>query len=133
MKQKKYGILNGLFDVACIVVFVITAFLLTQSFIIAKVNGNSMFPTLADGDILIVSALETSPSNNEVVIVDTKNTIIDSDYIIKRYYSDKSTTGLWLEGDNASLSFDSRFVGEFDSSSYIGTAIFNVSTFSTVK
>ena len=102
------------------------ALAITSTFKIAQVSGHSMDPTLADGDILVVFAYG-KPSDQDIVILDTKGTNLQSDFIVKRYYEDKSTDDeVWLEGDNKAKSYDSRVLGTFDKDKVSGVVIFDI-------
>ena len=109
------------------------AMAITSMFKIAQVQGNSMNPTLENGDVLLVSAIG-KPDDLDIVIADTRNTDIKADYIVKRYYEDKSDeNGMWLEGDNKEHSLDSRVLGTFDEDDIIGQALFNFSKLELLK
>ena len=81
---------------------------------IQQVAGSSMNPTFNDGDIILVD-LKSEPKDNDVVILTTsyiENYEIEGEHIIKRYYEEYSTNGLYVLGDNAAVSYDSRYYGE---------------------
>lgn len=109
------------FSFLALAIWILTRFSVTQ------VHGNSMTPTYSDGDYLIVD-LKKEPEDGDVVIIDT--TTIDnwnhsSTQIIKRYYTEYSTDGLYVLGDNPEASYDSRYVGEIDKDCLVGVVVFS--------
>ena len=96
-------------------------------FTITQVQGISMYPSYTDGQYLIVD-LKREPKDGDVVIIDTaniKNWDNSSTQIIKRYYAEFSTDGLYVLGDNADHSYDSRYVGEIDRECLVGVVVFS--------
>lgn len=92
---------------------------------IQQVAGSSMNPTFNDGDIILVD-LKSEPKDNDVVILTTsyiEGYEIEGEYIIKRYYEEYSTDGLFVLGDNAAVSYDSRYYGEAPKESCVGIVI----------
>ncbi len=69
-----------------------------------RVYGESMLPTYSHGDVLL-GWLWIKPRVDQVVVVQTPKR-----YIIKRI-KQLSAKGIWLEGDNATVSADSRAQG----------------------
>lgn len=115
-----------------IVLVIITVLSITGFLKVARVNGRSMNPTLNDGDILVVCALE--PEDKDVVILTTEGKESKAEYIVKRYYEEKSdSTGYWVEGDNKENSLDSRKLGRFSKDNLRGVAVFDISQFRTLK
>ena len=103
-----------LFDAFIILFCIIAVFGLIYGVQPCMVSGLSMAPTLDDGDLLIsVPAKNNSLKDGDIIIIDVKDTYIDSDYIIKRYYKNDDNT-FNCYGDNEKVSFDSRFFGELD-------------------
>lgn len=104
----------------------LAAFIL-NSYGFTQVNGASMNPTLKDGDFLIVD-FNKEPEDGDIVIIDTSN-IENWDnsatQIVKRYYAEYSTDGLYVLGDNADRSYDSRHVGEINKDCLVGVVIFS--------
>lgn len=93
-------------------------------FRIIQVNGQSMCPTLKDGQICI--ALNTAKiKDGDIIVLNTKNEDIPADYIIKRYYEDKSDNeSVFVQGDNTNNSLDSRIYGNFDRKNIVCKLIF---------
>lgn len=107
--------------------------LIGSRFGIAKISGNSMYPTLKDGDWVIIDvyALE---EDEDIVVLDTSDTELGTDFIIKRYYEEKSESNkIWLEGDNKENSYDSRNYGLFDRNNIKGKAIFDITQFKSLN
>lgn len=107
-------------------IIVIALLVLSSRYDIQTVSGNSMNPTLKDGDIILVD-LNKTPEDGDILTIDaykSSNWDQDSNYIIKRYYADYSTNGYYVMGDNSEVSYDSRYVGEFDKDSLNGVVVF---------
>lgn len=68
-----------------------------------RVNGNSMFPTLAHGQI-VVGLKNKSPRPGDIVVIYLQKPIIKR---LIRIDGDN----LWIEGDNSDASTDSRQFG----------------------
>lgn len=51
---------------------------------IVVVAGNSMYPTLKDGEILIVDKLDYIPAQSDIVLICKKTDSSDSEYLVKR-------------------------------------------------
>lgn len=83
-----------------------------------------MYPTLSNNQICLM--LNTNQINDgDIVIIDVKDTELPADYIIKRFYQEKSTEDyIWVEGDNKAKSLDSRTFGPIDKERIIGKLIF---------
>lgn len=102
--MKKIIFICGMFFAMCVLI----------RYDIQQVAGSSMNPTFNDGDIILVD-LKSEPKDNDVVILTTsyiENYEIEGEHIIKRYYEEYSTNGLYVLGDNAAVSYDSRYYGE---------------------
>ena len=104
--------------------YLILTIIFIIKFRIVSVNGQSMCPTLKDKEIHLM--LNTANINDgDIVIIDTKDSGLPADYIIKRFYADKSTDKyIWVEGDNKDNSVDSRRFGLIDKEKVIGKLIF---------
>lgn len=72
-----------------------------------RVSGDSMLPTLRSGDLLLVRSLRTGePREGQIVCAET-----DTVEAIKRVTRPPADGTVWLEGDNAAASTDSRSLG----------------------
>lgn len=108
-----------------IYLFYILTIVFIIKFRIIVVNGQSMNPTLHDGQICI--ALNTNKINDgDIIVLDTKNTNIPADYIIKRFYEDKSDDQtIYVQGDNYNNSLDSRTFGNISRDRIVCKVIFS--------
>lgn len=82
--------------------------------------------TLFDGDYVVVQK-NAVIEDGDIVVCDTERIYLDEDYIIKRYCEEKSSSGLYLIGDNQIESIDSRHFGEVPISSNKGVAVLKFS------
>ena len=73
-----------------------------------RVDGQSMAPTLSDGQIVLVSRISATARAGDVVVFRSP---IGDTLAIKRIYRDMGTHGMLLLGDNRDLSLDSRHFG----------------------
>ena len=92
---------------------------------VAQVSGNSMNTTLENGDILIINTKKT-PKINDIVSVRVNNlnsVKLEYDYIVKRIV-DITEEGMYLLGDNAAVSYDSRYFGYVPLSNLDGVVVF---------
>jgi len=93
---------------------------------ITQVVGESMYPTLYDGDYLIVD-IKAKPEDQDIVIIKAGELDIECELIVKRYYEDLSSeNGLYVIGDNMDNSLDSRTFGEIPKEKFYGVVIWNV-------
>lgn len=59
-------------------------FITTNILTIAVISGNSMYPTLQNGDIILVDKTHTNVSRGDVVLAEISPNNNDSEYIVKR-------------------------------------------------
>lgn len=111
-----------------IILILIGMLVFVNIFSIDYVSGDSMDPTLKNGDYVLTTNIGKI-KDNDIVIVDTsKNNKFDSQKIIKRYVANKSTDNeVWVEGDNASVSYDSRFTGPVKRTDVESHMVLNIS------
>lgn len=67
MKRTQKFLKGNTLDIIFLIVVAIVAFNITKSFAILNINGESMFPTYRDGDVLIVKKSK-EPSTQDIVI-----------------------------------------------------------------
>ena len=112
-----------------IVIGVLLVAMILATFAISSTDGNSMYPTLKDGDTLLINTT-VEPKDGDIVILDTKDMEgwkKSTTQIVKRYYAKYSTDGYYVMGDNSEHSYDSRQVGEFDKECLFGVVVCNLS------
>lgn len=109
----------------CTYLFYILTIIVLLKFRVIQVNGQSMYPTLHDKQICI--ALNTDKiKDRDIVVLNTKNEDIPADYIIKRFYEDKSDENtIYVQGDNYSNSIDSRYFGNLSRDEIVCKVIFS--------
>lgn len=103
--------------------FAFVIIFISLQFRVIIVDGNSMYPTLKDGDIGIVHITKNF-KDKDIILLDTKDAGIGADTIIKRYYDDLSTSKeVYVLGDNTENSKDSADFGRLDRKSVVGNLI----------
>lgn len=135
-KRKKLESIDKLLILMVIVTVLIVTF--NSTFRIECVDGSSMEDTLHNEDIILVNYRVSADdlSDRDIVILDTaymKNYKQHSPSIIKRYYADLSTTGLYVLGDNAEISYDSRYFGEAEKEALRGKMVINFGDYPVVN
>lgn len=108
----------------CLYLFYALTIIALLKFRLIQVNGQSMYPTLHDKQICI--ALNTAKiKDGDIIVLNTKNEDIPADYIVKRFYEDKSDEQtVFVQGDNTNNSLDSRIYGNFDRKDIVCKLIF---------
>ena len=98
--DKKEKVAQNGFDWIQSLVFAMSILFITFTFLIRPVEvvGDSMLPTLQDGNWLIVSAFDRSPKQGEIVIVTQPNQTMSGEPIIKRVIA--------LGGQTVDIDFD---------------------------
>lgn len=109
----------------CFILFYILTIAIIIKFRFISVNGQSMCPTLHDGQICI--AMNTNKiKDGDIVVIDTRDLDIPADYIIKRFYEDKSDSNtIYVQGDNLNHSLDSRTFGNLSRDRIVCKVIFS--------
>ena len=92
--------------------------ILTMPIKMAEVNGRSMNTTLEDGELLVIHT-KKQPRINDIVSVK-----LEDGYVVKRL-ADLTEEGMYLLGDNAAVSYDSRYYGYVPLSNLDGVVIFH--------
>lgn len=108
--------------IICLVV-IITILVVKFEIIIAC--GESMYPTIKDGDFLLVYKSK-KVELNKVYVLDLKLTHINYEQIVVKRVVDISSVDngfLWLEGDNPPKSYDSRSYGYVNPKFIIGRVV----------
>lgn len=128
----KKNLLNGLLSIMSFIYLFIAIVLIyfTSNYGLTIVDSSSMAKTINEGD-LVVYKKTNKIKDMDIVIVNTSHiddeTVKMSEQIIKRYYEEKSTSGIYLLGDNSEQSRDSRWFGEVPKESVVGVAVMDVS------
>lgn len=108
-----------------ILLFFIIALIFSNTFGICKVSGDSMQPTLADGQIVffLKNNLLTKPflsiDENDIVVVNIDKYNLPYRYLIKRVESKRHLTDLVKDTDYYTLTSDNKDIETLDSS-YLG-------------
>lgn len=118
-RKEKTSLLLKVVKYVLIVLFIIPAVIFITglyNYNLGTISGNSMYPTLVDGQIVF---FETIYSIEELEDQDIITAYIEykgvEHYICKRYYEEYSTDdGVWLLGDNTGNSVDSETFGLVD-------------------
>lgn len=100
----------------------ILAVIILSNFGIGSAYGNSMNPTFKDGCLLLID-YNATPKDGDILVLNTEGLEgweNDATQIVKRYYADYSTDGYYVLGDNAEVSYDSRYCGEIPKDRLIG-------------
>lgn len=116
-ENKKESFLSSLYDwievvsVSVIIVIMIFTFVARLS----TVDGDSMYPTLIDGERLIVSDLFYSPENGDIVVLQEKNAFFTSP-LVKRIIAQEGQTidfdyenwGVYVDGEKLTEPYINR-------------------------
>lgn len=103
MKKKLLFIADVIFYLGLLTIAVLT---LIGSMRLTIVHGESMEPTLHDGEIRLMIAQE--PHEGDIVVAKSGDR-----FIVKRVDHIREDGSLWLLGDNSENSLDSRALGYF--------------------
>lgn len=69
---------------------------------LAYVTGESMYPTLLDGDLILVNVMNDNPSKGDIVLIDTSENSWIGKFIVKRVIA--------IEGDTVTLDYEHNIV-----------------------
>ena len=101
---------------------VLKKFLLLSPIYKYKIQGNSMEPTIAAGETILVNRMAywfRDPKKNEIIaLYDPRD-----DKILVKRITKKSGTSFFVQGDNKKASTDSRVFGMIGKSAIIGKVI----------
>ena len=95
--------------VLAIVLFVVKRYF----FGIVKVDGDSMYPTLKDGEYVVMKITDDVEVGDIIILHVDYEYGMTSEYIIKRVAEIAADGSVYVLGDNAEHSFDSRQCGYF--------------------
>lgn len=111
-REMKFSKKSKLF-IVCFGIFVIISIYIVNLYDIFVIDGDSMAPTLKDGDVVIIKRTKEI-QDSDIVVIETEGVYSDIGYkyIIKRYNESKSNKGMYVVGDNEKNSIDSRDFGE---------------------
>lgn len=104
MSDKKSTVAESMFDWITSVVVAVIFLCVVFTFVVrpVRVDGDSMLPTLQDGNWLIVSAFDTNPEQGEIVIVTQPNKTAKGGPIVKRVIA--------VGGQTVDIDFDNGIV-----------------------
>ena len=91
---------------------------------IVKVDGDSMYPTLKDGEYVVMKITDDVEPGDIVILHVDYEYDMTSEYIIKRVDKIAEDGSLYVLGDNAEESFDSRDCGYFPKEIIRGKVVF---------
>lgn len=120
MKRTQKFLKGNTLDIIFLIVVAIVAFNITKSFAILNINGESMFPTYRDGDVLIVKKSK-EPSIQDIVIFEAPESWSEEfggKHFIKRIVASEGDTvhfkNSYLKVNNDEPLFIDRPFCEFD-------------------
>lgn len=92
---------------------VMIALLLLNTFVmkLALVDGNSMYPTLHDNQLMLVYRLGYEPSDGDVIVIHTGKRFFNRDYIVKRVIATEGQT-VTIDYDLDTVSRDGAVLSE---------------------
>lgn len=98
------------FNIFCAVMI---ALLLLNTFVVklALVDGQSMYPTLHDKQLMLVFRLGYEPAQGDVVVIHTGKHFFSRDYIVKRVVATQGQT-VTIDYDLNTVSVDGRILSE---------------------
>ena len=95
---------------------------------IVKVDGDSMYPTLKDGEYVLMKITDDVEVGDIVILHVDYEYDMTSEYIIKRVSEIADDGSVYVLGDNTEHSFDSRQCGYFPREIIRGKVIFEFKT-----
>ncbi len=82
----------------CIVLLLVNTFVVR----LAVVDGSSMYPTLKDGELMVVWRFCYAPTAGDIVVIDTSESLLNQSHIVKRVIA--------TEGQTVSIDYNSNLV-----------------------
>jgi len=111
--------------VLILLVLAIALFVVKRYFFgIVKVDGDSMYPTLKDGEYVLMRITDEVEVGDVIILHVDYEYEMESEYIIKRVAKIAPSGSVYVLGDNADVSFDSRQCGYFPKEIIRGKVIF---------
>ncbi len=111
--------------VLILLVLAIALFVVKRYFFgVVKVDGNSMYPTLKDGEYVLMRITDEVEVGDVIILHVDYEYEMESEYIIKRVTEITEDESVYVLGDNAEYSFDSRHCGYFPKEIIRGKVIF---------
>lgn len=104
------------------IIFVILFLCLISVFRPISVHGESMCPTLQNGDTLICNTKNTNPKIGDIVVIKPSFKAVPDKFIIKRVIDIKDNQ-IFIQGDNTNNSYDSRNFGWINIDQVFGVVI----------
>ena len=124
-KAKVKGFLKEFRMALILLGLAIALFVVKQYFFgVVKVDGNSMHPTLKDGEYVLMRITDEVEVGDVVVLHVNYEYEMESEYIIKRVAEIADDGSVYVLGDNMELSYDSRHCGYFPKEIIRGKVIF---------
>ncbi len=113
--------------VLILLVLAIALFVVKRYFFgIVKVDGDSMHPTLKDGEYVVMKITDDVEVGDIIVLHVDYEYEMESEYIIKRVAEIADDGSVYVLGDNTENSFDSRHCGYFPKEIIRGKVIFEL-------
>ena len=78
----------SLLCLACIVLLLVNTFVVR----LAVVDGSSMYPTLKDGELMVVWRFCYAPTAGDIVVIDTSESLLNQSHIVKRVIATEGQT-----------------------------------------
>lgn len=113
--KKGKRVLNALVWLGSLCILIVGLKYINENiFTVAIVNGESMYPSICDGDILVVDCRQKMPVGGDVILISVSPNELGGDYLVKRVIA----TG----GETITIDYDKNEVyvnGELLSEPYI--------------
>lgn len=111
--------------VLILLVLAIALFVVKRYFFgIVKVDGDSMYPTLKDGEHVLMKITDDVKVGDIIILHVDYEFGMDSEFIIKRVAEIAEDGSVYVLGDNSKVSHDSRQCGYFPKEIIRGKVVF---------